>query len=326
MKTLYGTLGTGEAVYRHDLESDQLHLSIIDYGARLARLDVRVGDDWRPVILSLPSLAAYESDGASVGAMVGRYANRIANASFKLDSQSIKVAQNEGDHHLHGGVMGFANRCWAVTQEGDELHCRLSSRDGEEGFPGNLVVELVVSLKGTAVELSTRATTDKPTVINLTQHGYFNLEAADNTVLDHRLMVNADRYVEVTSNSIPTGRLLEVDNTPLDFRKPARLGDGIITELPGPTAGFDHCLVLNHREPEPAARLLSDDLEMQVFTSEPGLQLYTANDLTPAHQYVCLEAQHFPDSPNHAGFPSTRLDPGQTFQSTTVLYFIALND
>jgi aldose 1-epimerase len=321
---------------------------IIAYGATLQTLDVpdrngRPGD----VVLSYPDMTGFLNKPQYFGATVGRYANRIAKATFEMDGHRYSLAANDGQNTLHGGKRGFDKVLWAISdvKSGKEASATFTyvSPDGEEGYPGELTVSVTYALND-ANELTTRyrATTTKPTVANITNHSYFNLSGANSgrDVLGEKLTIFADRYTPVDSGLIPTGELAPVAGTPFDFRTPhvigARIHDGKAQQLVL-GRGYDHNWVLNGggaNEPKLAARLEdpASGRVLELLTTEPGLQFYSGNflDGTGAGKagYVyrqsdalCLEPQHFPDSPNQPSFPTTRLDPGQTYRHVSVYRF-----
>jgi aldose 1-epimerase len=258
------------------------------------------------VVLGFESPDDYRDNPRYLGAIVGRCANRIAGARFTLDGKTYQLAANIGPNHLHGGVKGFDQRVWRAACGASDLELRYQSPDGEEGYPGTLDVQVRYTLTDrNELVVEYHATTDKPTPINLTQHSYFNL-AGDGDVLDHLLQIDADAITAVDDNSIPTGALMPVAGTAFDFRAPTRIGarrDG----------SYDHNFVLHGSvrvvEPESGRTL-------DVQTTEPGMQLYTGYS-----RGLCLETQHFPDSPNQPAFPSTILRPGSEYRSRTVFSF-----
>jgi aldose 1-epimerase len=310
---------------------------VLPYGATLARLrapdrEGRPGD----VVLSLEDLSGYRGDHPSLGSTVGRYANRIGGARFCLDGRTFSLAANDGPHHLHGGPGGFAHRVWSV-EEADRSTVRLRrlSPDGEEGYPGGLDVTVVYALADGALRFVVRARTDAPTVVSIAQHAYFDLEGDGGTVLDQDLWLGASRYAPVDDSGLPVGTLAPVDDTPFDFRRPRRIGERI-AEVAARRGGYDHPFALDppRDETSVAARLLAprSGRVLEVRTTQPSLQLYTANGLDgrlacrgglrPGRwAAVCLETQAFPDAPNVPAFPSARLDPGAVYHHTTVYSF-----
>ncbi|MGH7520014.1 MAG: aldose epimerase family protein [Gemmatimonadales bacterium] len=284
-----------------------LELRATNYGGIIMSLLVPDRNGRRAnVVLGFDSPEAYRDNPRYLGAIVGRCANRIANAQFTLDGKTYRLAANIGPNHLHGGVTGFDKRVWGATSGVSDLELRYTSPDGEEGYPGTLDVQVRYTLSdGNALIVEYRATTDKPTPINLTQHSYFNL-AGEGDVLDHLLQIDADAITPVDENLIPTGGFMAVAGTAFDFRAPTRIGarrDG----------SYDHSFVLHGgiRVVEPKSGRTLD-----VQTTEPGVQLYTGYP-----RGLCLETQHHPDSPNQASFPSTILRPGSAYRSRTVFTF-----
>ena len=285
------------------------------------------------IVLGFDDLIGYLTPPPYFGAIIGRYGNRIANAKLKLDGKEYTLATNNGKNHLHGGNKGFDKVVWDAKATNDsvaELTLNYLSKDGEEGYPGNLKVTVKYTLTD-ADELMIEydAETDKPTPINLTNHSYFNLSGdISKAILDHSLTIDADKYTPVDTTLIPTGELKDVTGTPFDFRKPKLIGLDI-DKVPG---GYDHNWVLNRKESDlKRVAVLSDSTtgrQLEVFTTEPGLQFYSGNFLDGTlktsdgkpinkHTGLCLETQHFPDSPNEPPFPSTILRPGEKYHSVT---------
>jgi aldose 1-epimerase len=324
--------------------SHGMEARIMTWGAAVVSLKVpdaqgHLGD----VVLGFDDLDGYLKHDFFSGKVVGRYANRIGQARFTLDGKEYKLATNNGRNSLHGGKQGFDKRLWTPVKADDHsLELQYESKDGEEGYPGNLVVTVLYTLtEDNELRIDYTVTTDKDTVVNLSNHSYFNLAGAGNgTILDEDLQIEADRFTPVTSELIPTGELRSVEGTPMDFRKPARIGARIDSthEQLKFGLGYDHNWVLNKpKEGLTLAARLHDPRSgrvMEVLTTEPGLQFYSGNMMAGSvtgkadRVYVrrgalCLETQHFPDSPNQPGFPSTELKPGQTYRSTTVFRFSA---
>jgi aldose 1-epimerase len=296
------------------------------------------------VNLGYADLEGYLGDGAHMGAVVGRYANRIAGGAFEIGGQEYTLARNNGPNHLHGGPTGFGRRLWTPRvvsgPEGEALELTYVSADGEEGYPGTLTATVVYSLTADgSLRLDYKATTDAPTVVNLTNHAYFNLAGeGSGDILDHVLQIEADAFTPVDETLIPTGEIRSVDGTPFDFRAPTPIGARI--DDPDPQlqigGGYDHNFVIRGtpgelrlaaRVHEPASGRV-----LEVLTTQPGMQFYSGNFLDGSivgrsgKRYerrggMCLETQHFPDSPNQPGFPSTLLEPGQTYEETTVFRF-----
>ncbi len=294
----------------------------------------------KDVVLGFDNLGQYVGNHPYFGCIVGRYGNRIAAGRFKLDGAEYALATNNNGNHLHGGNKGFDKAVWkakpSVKNNSVLLELRHQSQNGDEGYPGNLSVKVVYALSDkNELSISYEATTDKPTVVNLTHHSYFNLlGAGDGDALGHLVTMNADKYTVVNQSLIPTGELRSVEGTPMDFRKPSTIGSRI-KEVEG---GYDHNYVLN-RTGEGlafAAKVSApgSGRAMEVWTTEPGLQFYTGNFLDGSltgkmgknylkHYGFCLEAQHYPDSPNHSEFPATTLRPGQTYRQQTTYKFLA---
>jgi aldose 1-epimerase len=343
---VFGSMPDGTAVTAFTLTGAKgLEVQAITYGAILVSLRApdRQGrmDD---LVLGHDTLDGYLTRSRYFGAVVGRYGNRIGGARFTIDGRSYELAKNNGANHLHGGVKGFDKVIWrgaSVTDpRGPSVVFTRTSPDGEEGYPGTLQVRIAYTVTDrNELAIDYRAETDKPTPINLTQHSYFNLSGeGSGSVLDHRLMLNADRYTPVDAGQIPTGQLIAVEGTPFDFRREARIGARIDDdhEQLRIGAGYDHNFVLNRNGPGLvlAARVVDpvSGRTMEVSTTEPGIQFYSANKLDGTiagkhgHVYgrraaLCLETQHFPDSPNKPQFPSAILRPGEPYHSTTVFAF-----
>jgi len=317
-------------------------VKITTYGAMVTEL--RVPDAkgrTANVVLGFDSLEPYLKGHPFFGAVAGRVANRIAKGRFTLDGHEYKLATNNGPNHLHGGIKGFDKVVWKATpfqakpQEGS-IQLTYLSKDGEEGYPGNLVATVIYTLtENNELRMDYSATADKATPVNLTNHSYFNL-AETGDVLAHELMINADRYTVTDDTLIPTGEIASVKGTPLDFTRAAAIGSRFSQLTKKPT-GYDDNFVLNSggKSLALAARVFEPKTGrvMEVLTTEPGVQLYTGNFLDGTltghngvvykqHTGFCLETQHFPDSINHPEFPSTVLPPGQAYKSTTVFKFV----
>ena len=288
------------------------------------------------VVLGFESLDGYIQKGNPfMGCVVGRYANRIGGAKFELEGKTYQLAANNNGNSLHGGLKGFDKAIWDVQPQGDSsLVLKYTSKDGEEGYPGNLQVQVVYTLTpANELKIDYTAETDKTTHVNLTNHSYFNLSAGkDSTILGHQLMLNADKYTAVDAKLIPTGELVPVKGTAMDFTKPAVIG----TDIAKVAGGYDHNWVLNKNGQSLtlAATVYHEGSGrfMEVFTTQPGIQFYTGNFLDGKltgkggmkyiqHAGLCLETQHFPDSPNKPAFPSTVLKPGEKYNETTIYKF-----
>jgi Galactose mutarotase and related enzymes len=296
------------------------------------------------VVLGYDSLGEYETAKGYLGALIGRYGNRIGKGTFSLDRKEYKLAVNNGANHLHGGLKGFDKVVWtanaSIQADGPHLELTYLSRDGEEGYPGNLNVKVEYILTDSnELKIVYSATTDKPTIVNLTNHSYFNLAGAGKgSILDHQLTLNADRFTPTDNGSIPTGELRRVKGTPFDFTKSTAIGARIDQddEQLKFGNGYDHNFVLdkNGDDLSLAATVYEPTTGrlMEVFTTEPGVQFYTGNFLDgsskgkggrtyPRRSGFCLETQHFPDSPNKPKFPSVVLRPGETYSQTTIYKF-----
>jgi aldose 1-epimerase len=292
------------------------------------------------ILLGYDSLDGYLAKPPYFGALIGRYGNRIAKGKFKLDGKEYQLATNDGPNHLHGGLKGFDKVVWTATTFSDTLpSLALSyvSKDGEEGYPGNLRVAVIYTLTDdNELSIEYNAETDKATPVNLTNHSYFNLTGDhSNTILDHTLMINADFYNPVDSTAIPTGELKSVKGTPFDFTTATRIG----ARIDSVKGGYDHNWVLNRKDTSlQLVAVLADSLsgrKLEVYTTEPGLQFYTGNFLDAKikashgkpflqHTGLCMETQHFPDSPNEPKFPSAILRPGEKYHSFTKYKFSLL--
>ncbi|SDF12540.1 aldose 1-epimerase [Mucilaginibacter pineti] len=270
------------------------------------------------------------------GATIGRYGNRIAGGKFRLDGKEFKLSLNNGPNTLHGGKTGFQYQSWELSQQGDSvLICSLVSPDGDNGFPGKLSVRVTYTLTSSnSLLMEYGAVTDQPTVVNLTNHAFFNLNGSG-SILDHQLMINANSFLPVDSTLIPLGSPAPVKGTPFDFRISEAIGSriGVKDQQLRFGKGYDHNFVLNKSKLMPAAVVYSEKtgIEMKIFTSEPGLQFYSGNFMKGENQLrsgkddfrtaFCLETQHFPDSPNQPKFPSTVLRPGHTYHSKSIYAF-----
>jgi len=340
----YGSVD-GQKVIKYTLSNPNgMTVSILNYGGIVTQIFTKdkngsLGD----VVLGYDSLAGYLQTGNPyMGCLVGRYANRIANAQFKLDGKTYKLAANNNGNTLHGGTKGFDKRVWSTdyfgtTEAGSVLTLKLVSPDGEEGYPGTLTAIVTYTLTAdNELKIDYSATSDKSTPINLTNHTYWNLSAgADSTILDHELTINADRYTPANAKLIPTGELAPVKGTAMDFTAAKKVGQDI-QKAGGDPVGYDHNWVLNKSGNNlekigslyhPASGRL-----MEFFTTEPGVQFYTGNFLDGTltgkggKKYIknsglCLETQHFPDSPNQPKFPNTILKPGEMYKQTTIYKF-----
>ena len=342
---LFGRLADGTPVEVHTLTSASLEVQLISFGAGIVSL--RTPDHrghMENVVLNFPDLDGYVRNHGSktpnfFGSTIGRYANRIANARFTLDGREYRHAQNNGQHSLHGGPGGFYNVVWRSQPQADGVAFHYRSVDGEEGFPGTLETTVHYSLGGTELKIAYIAETLAPTVVNLTNHSYFNLAGEGNgSILNHELKLFAWRFTPTDAGAIPTGELRPVAGTPMDFRQSTAIGARIKAndEQLRFGHGYDHNFILDGGMAalKPAAELYdpASGRLLEISTTEPAIQFYSGNFLDGSirgksgaryakHAGLCLETQHYPDSPNHPEFPSTILRPGDTFRSTTVLKF-----
>jgi aldose 1-epimerase len=340
---IFGQMPDGRTVELYTLANDHgVEATIMTYGGTLVSLQVPDRDGVRTdVVLGFDEFAPYLFDHPYFGSLIGRYANRIAGASFTIEGYNYRLSPNDGPNHLHGGMIGFDKILWnaepADSPEGPQLALNHFSRAGEEGYPGNLAVKVIYTLDAqNELRLDYSASTDQATFINLTHHSYFNL-AGTGTIHGHILRLVAERYLPVDAGLIPLGEQRSVRSTPFDFTGARSIGSGISTDeaqlrLAG---GYDHCWVLTD---QPGACALAAELyepmsgrALTVFTTQPGIQVYTGNFLDGIqgkrgqrygrHSGLCLESQHFPDSPHQPTFPSTLLEPGVHYQHRTVFRF-----
>jgi aldose 1-epimerase len=338
----FGTAPAGEPVELYTLtNSRHMEVAITTYGATIVSLRVpdRQGN-FDDVVLGYGTLDEYVHGPAFFGATVGRYANRIAGAKFSLDGHTYTLDRNNGQNSLHGGSHGFDKRVWRVQHSSPQsLEMLYLSPDGEGGFPGNLRVTVTFTLTdANELRIDYSATTDQATVVNLTNHSYFNLAGQGNgDVLRHAVEIHASKFTPVDKALIPTGELRSVKGTPFDFLEPHTIGERIEAsdEQLRTARGYDHNFVLSRTgaSPELAARVTdpANGRVLEVLTTEPGVQFYTSNTMNVAngkngkkygnHGAFCLETQHFPDSPNQSSFPSTALRPGEQYRSTTIYRF-----
>jgi aldose 1-epimerase len=341
----YGKTSSGTPLTLYTLTNSRgVEATITNYGGIVVSLKTPdskgvMGD----VVLGFDSVDPYLGQHPNFGTLVGRYGNRIGKAKFSIDGKEYTLAKNNGENSLHGGVQNFGKAVWTAKEvarkDGPALELTYVSKDMEEGFPGTLTATVVYTLTNdNALKIEYRATTDKPTVVNLTNHSYFNL-AGKGDILNHQLMLAADRFTPVDAGLIPTGELKPVEGTPFDFRKPTAIGARInaADDQIKVGGGYDHNFVVNGGKvatPRLIARVSEPTTGrwMEVLSTEPGVQFYTGNFLDGTikgkggQTYAkragfCLETQHFPDSPNKPAFPTTLLKPGATYQTTTIYKF-----
>jgi len=344
-KEVFGKTFDGKEVYLFTLENKNgMIVKIINYGGIIN--SIMVPDNQgkiEDVVLGYKNLDDYVSKGNPTyfGCLVGRFANRIAKGKFKLDGIEYKLATNNQPNHLHGGLKGFDKVIWDAKEQSDSISSALEltylSKDGEEGYPGNLKVKVVYTLTNdNELKLEYFAETDKATPINLTNHSYFNLSGdAKRDILDHEIKIDADKYTPINETLIPTGELKEVKGTPFDFREFKKIGKDLAATI----IGYDHNFVLNSKGPgmHKIVEVIENQSKrkMEVFTDQIGVQFYTGNFLDGSligkegkpynkHFGFCLETQHFPDSPNQPNFPSCILKPGEKYNYTTIYKFSVL--
>ena len=336
----FGVTQDGEEVRQFELTNQNgISLKLIDYGATLVSLSTPNNrGEFENIVLGCEDMAGYEACTSFFGSTVGRYANRIENATFDLDGRAYSLEANDGPNQLHGGKLGFDKRIWKGTPiESDDfvgVCFELISPDGDQGFPGELSVTVEYRLNNqNELSIDYRATTDSTTHVNLTNHTYWNLAGANSgNILEHELKLESESYLPTNESLIPTGESLSVSRTPFDFTSYQRIGERI-KETGGSPIGYDHCFILSETKQslQLAATVVDyhSGRELKVFTTQPAVQFYSGNflDGLPGSggfgQYAafCLETQHYPNSPNERSFPSTVLKPGQRYQQTTVFQF-----
>ncbi|MFF5382928.1 aldose epimerase family protein [Pedobacter suwonensis] len=340
----YNTTIDGKAVKLYTLKNKQgASVSISNYGGRVVSLLVPdKNNKLTDVVLGYDSIGAYRKKGEPFfGALIGRYGNRIAKGKFTLEGKEYQLQLNDGVNTLHGGTDGFFGKVWDAKQlDSTKLELTYVSKDGEAGYPGKLDVKVIYTLTDdNSLQIDYEATTDKTTIVNLTNHAYFNLNGeGDSTILDHELMIDANAYTPVDSTLIPTGKLQPVAGTAFDFNKAKLVGKqiGDNDEQLKFGKGYDHNFALTHHDgktPVAVVKSAKTGIVLSVITTEPGLQFYSGNFLTgadkdgkggksyPHRSAFCLETQHFPDAPNHPNFASTVLKPGETYKTSTTYKF-----
>lgn len=338
-KSFFGLMPEGDSVYLFTLKNEQdIEIKITNFGGIITEIHTpdKKGKSGN-IVLGFDNLDQYLAGHPNFGALIGRYGNRIADAQFSLDGETYHLAANNGDNSLHGGIIGFDDVLWDAKVIACDaravLQLSYTSQDGEEGFPGTLQTVVTYELFMDELFITYEAETDKATPVNLTNHSYFNL-AGEGTILDHILYLNASKYTPVNDDLIPTGEIANVEGTPFDFRKPTAIGDRI-AEVGGTPVGYDHNFVLdNSQDKEVLAAKVLDPKSgrfVEVYTTEPGVQFYTGNFLDGTlktgdwvlvqYSGLCLETQHFPDSPNQPDFPSTILRPGEKYVTQTIFKF-----
>ena len=343
-KKLFGRMPDGQEVYEYTLvNSNNIEVRVINYGGIITSLKTPDKNGiLEDIVLGYDSLSGYLKTTPYFGAIVGRYGNRIANGKFTLDETDYQVAQNNNGQHLHGGIIGFDKVFWNIEEAGpNKLRLTYFSTDMDEGYPGSLNVNVTYELTdANELKIEYEATTDKKTIVNLTQHSYFNLTGnVKRDILDHEVTLYADQFVPVSDVLIPTGELKDVSGTPFDFRKQTTIGLRTNDKDQQLEAGrgYDHCWVLSSKDSVKHAATVYEPVSgrvVDVYTTEPGIQLYCGNFLDGSitgkqgvvykHRYgFCLETEHFPDSPNQKAFPSTELSPGEVYRTQTTYTFSA---
>jgi aldose 1-epimerase len=342
----FGTLPDGAQVTQFTLRNTKgMLVKILDFGGIIREIHVpdRHGQ-FADVALGFDTLAPYLKDSPYFGALIGRYGNRIGKGRFTLDGKRYQLALNDGGNHLHGGAPGFDKVLWRAAVEGGKLVLRYRSLDGEQGYPGNLDATVTYCLtEDNEIVVRFHATSDQPTPVNLTQHSYFNLRGTgldDGDILQHEIVIEADRFVPIDARSIPLGPLVPVTGTPFDFRQPRPIGEriGQPDKQLRHGSGYDHCWMLNRGAGNPALQRAVHVREpdtgrvLELYTQEPGVQFYSGNFLDGSltgkggRSYACrsgfcIEPQHFPDSPNRSAYPDTILRPGATYATESRFKF-----
>ena len=345
-KKPFGVTKDGIDINQYILKNaNGMQITVINYGGIITSWKAKDRDgSYEDIVLGFDNLSDYESSSPYFGALIGRYGNRIKEGKFSLDGVDYTLEVNNGENHLHGGVKGFDKVIWEVEKEVKEssasLILRHISTDMEEGYPGNLDVKVIYTLTNDD-ELKVRyeAETDKKTIVNLTQHSYFNLSAnLSRDILAHQITIDADSFLPVDKTLIPSGELRDVEGTPFDFRKPKRVGDDINEDYTQLTFGngYDHCWVLNNQNE--GMRFVASAYDtlsgrsLEIFSDQPGIQFYSGNFLDGTlkskdggnyefRSGFCLETQHYPNSPNHESFPSVILNPGEKYNTETIFRF-----
>ena len=341
-KRLFGLMPDGQEVYEYTLiNKNGIEVRVINYGGIITSI---IAPDkngvMEDIVLGYDSLSGYLKETPYFGAIVGRYGNRIANGKFTLDGTTYTLAQNNNGQHLHGGIKGFDKVFWNIEDTGqNKLKLMYLSKDMEEGYPGNLNVDVTYELTDTnELKIAYSATTDKKTIVNLTQHSYFNLTGkAKGDILNHELTLYADKFVPVTKVLIPTGELMPVKGTPFDFNTSTAIGVRVNDKHQQLEfgLGYDHCWVLSSEDVIKHAASVYEPTSgrtLEVYTTEPAIQFYCGNFLDGSitgkynvvykHRYgLCLETEHYPDSPNQKAFPSTELKPGEVYHTQTTYVF-----
>ncbi|MGL5255579.1 MAG: aldose epimerase family protein [Proteocatella sp.] len=344
-KSLFGFDNNKNEVLLYTIESDKLKASFCNYGAILTSLILKLGSEERDIVLGFDNLMDYINDDSSFGAICGRFANRIKSGKFELNNEKYSLAINNGGNHLHGGFEGFNKKYWEATLLDDGIRFEYFSKDMEEGYPGNLNVCVTYKILNSALEINYHATSDKDTIVNLTNHTYFNLSGHDSgNILSHIIKINASSITELDKSSCPNGNIIPVENTPFDFRSLTRIDSQIIKPNPQLAIGngYDHNYIIDPAlckesflgTPLIAEAKLSnqDSLKLKLYSTKPGLQFYTGNYIKKGlsgkngctyapNQGFCFETQHFPDSINHQNFPSPILKANEVYSFKSIFKF-----
>ncbi|MFL2501029.1 MAG: aldose epimerase family protein [Candidatus Neomarinimicrobiota bacterium] len=345
-KKAFGKTKEGINVDQYILKNrNGMEISTINYGGIITSWKTKDRDgNYQDIVLGFDNLSEYESESPYFGAIIGRYGNRIAKGKFTLNDENYNLAVNNDENHLHGGIKGFDKVVWDTREVVDDSTASLVlsylSDDMEEGYPGNLKVQVTYTLDNNdKLSVKYEAVTDKITIINLTQHSYFNLSADFNkNILDHDILINADSFLPVDSTLIPTGEIRNVGDTPFDFRSPKNVGEEINNSNKQLMIGngYDHCWVLNNQDQ--GVRFVASAYDsstgrlLEVFSDQPGIQFYSGNFLDGSlkskiggtydfRSGFCLETQHYPNSPNEMSFPSVTLNPGEKYMTETIFKF-----
>ena len=345
-KKPFGVTKDGIDINQYILKNaNGMQITVINYGGIITSWKAKDRDgSYEDIVLGFDNLSDYESSSPYFGALIGRYGNRIKKGKFNLDGVEYTLAVNNGENHLHGGVKGFDKVIWEVEEEVKEssasLILRHMSTDMEEGYPGNLDVKVIYTLTNyDELKVRYEAETDKKTIVNLTQHSYFNLSAnLSRDILAHQITIDADSFLPVDKTLIPSGELRDVEGTPFDFRVPKRVGDDINEDYTQLTFGngYDHCWVLNNQNE--GVRFVASAYDtlsgrsLEIFSDQPGIQFYSGNFLDGTlkskdggnyefRSGFCLETQHYPNSPNQESFPSVILNPGEKYNTETIFRF-----
>lgn len=334
-KRLFGKMPDGAEVYCWTLtnETGTVSADIIEYGATLRSLIVPDKNGVKTdVVLGYDTLEEYRNNDGYIGATVGRFANRICKGKFSLNGTEYTVATNDGPNHLHGGNIGYDKRLWEIKPEGEALACYITSPDGEEGYPGELKLKVTYSFENNGLKIAYNAICDKDTVFNPTNHAYFNLDG-NGKINDQYLLINADKFTPNDADCLPTGEVLDVKGTCMDFTDFHKIGERADCDeiYVKPYGGYDVNFILNGNSPACKVYSENNGIVMTVETTEPGVQLYTGNSTSDRNgkngtkygwrSAFCLETQHYPDCVNHPEWPSCVLKAGETFSSTTVYKF-----